>query len=278
MPSIPSFQCFSCRHINPVGAVFCSDCGKQLTMQPCPQCGALSTRGARNCDKCGASLTPPAAPGRDFLLAQAQVTAPTHKDAGAAISKAARPNPDPGHSWSEPQPLEEPLSAEMGEPSLLWQKHQAGRVNETMLYETGARRRMRVAAAASLLMLGTFVLWVHFYGPPVQLAQKQGKKQTAADLPGAPQLGAATSSTMPAQMNYGLKPTGTLPISAIGAAGLENAPSPASHQVVIELILPPLSATDAEVNTRQDPSIARECPQAVATLGLCNQLTKQENP
>lgn len=251
-------------------------------MQPCPQCGAINDRGARNCDKCGTQLTLPAAPGLDFPLAQAildkQVTAPTRKDAGAAISKAARPNHDPGHSPPEPEPLDETLSSEMGETSLLWQKQQAGRVDETMLSEMGARRRMLVAIAASLLVLVTSVLWVHFYGLPVQLAQKQGEKQTVPDLPGAPKLGAATSSTMQAQMNYGLKPTGTLPIPATGTEGLENAPSPASPEAVIELILPPLSATDAEVNTRQDPSMVKECPQAVATLGLCNQLTKQENP
>lgn len=243
MPSIPSFRCLFCKHINPVGAVFCSDCGKPLTMQPCPQCGAINDRGARNCDKCG-----------------------------TAISKAARPNPDPGHSPSEPEPdpLDETLASEMDETSLLWQKHQAGRVDETMLSEMGARRRMLVAIAASLLVLGTSVLWFRFYGQPAQLAQRQAEKQTVPDLPGAPRLGAATSSTLQAQMNYGLKPTGTLPIPATGTEGLENAPSPASPKAVIELILPPLSATDAEAGPRQDPSIVKECPQAVATLGLCN--------
>lgn len=241
MPSIPSFRCLFCKHINPVDAVFCSDCGKPLTMQPCPQCGAINDRGASNCDKCG-----------------------------TAISKAARPNHDPGHSPSEPEPLDETLSSEMGETSLLWQKHQAGRVDETMLSEMGARRRMFVAIAASLLVLVSSVLWFRFYGLPVQLAQRQGEKQTVPNLPGAPKLGAATSSLMQAQMNYGLKPTGTLPMPATGTERLENAPSPASPKAVIELILPPLSATDVEVNPRQEPSMVKECPQAVATLGLCN--------
>lgn len=218
-------------------------------MQPCPQCGAINDRGARNCDKCG-----------------------------AAISKVVRPNHAPVHSPPEPEPLDQTLSSEMDSASLLWQKHQPGRVDETMSYETGARRRMLVAIAVSLLVLAASVLWVSFYGPSVQPAQKQGEKRTLADLPGALKLGAATSSTMQAQMNYGLKPAGTLPISATGTEGLGDVPSPASPEAVIELLLPPLPATDAGASPRQDPSTAKECPQAVATLGLCNQLTKQENP
>lgn len=188
----------------------------------------------------------------------------------------------------------------MDSASLLWQKHQPGRVDETMLYETGARRRtlilgimaieetmsyetrarrrMLVAIAVSLLVLAASVLWISFYWPSVQPAQKQGEKRTLADLPGALKLGAATSSTMQAQMNYGLKPAGTLPISATGTEGLGDVPSQASPEAVIELLLPPLPATDAGASPRQDPSAVKECPQAVATLGLCNQLTKQENP
>jgi hypothetical protein len=50
------------------------------------------------------------------------------------------------------------------------------------------------------------------------------------------------------------------------------APTPVSAAVAVR---PPL-ATHGEIRTRRDPPIFKECPEAVAALGLCNPSTKQE--
>ena len=60
---MPSLQCLFCKHPNPAGASFCNDCGAQLNLQPCGQCGAIDDRAAKNCYKCGADFGLAGAPG-----------------------------------------------------------------------------------------------------------------------------------------------------------------------------------------------------------------------
>ena len=48
-------QCPSCRHDNPQGAKFCSECGAALH-QSCPSCGKAASPNAKFCAECGAAL------------------------------------------------------------------------------------------------------------------------------------------------------------------------------------------------------------------------------
>jgi len=248
MSPILPLRCLFCQHLNPAGATFCNDCGGQLNLQPCNRCGAIDNRAARNCYKCGAEFTLPAAPGLDSLLAPAildkELTHPTLNDAKAAGPQAAHPNHDLPRSPSEPQPVDEALSSEMAATA------------------TKSRRRMLVAILALLLVLTTAVVAVYLYdGQRVQLAQKQGEKQAATDRPGAPKRGGSTLSTGAVQ---------------IDSDEPEKPPSAAPPDADAARTVRPLPATDAKGKTRHDRPIVEKCPQAVATLGLCNPATQQE--
>lgn len=62
MPSNQALQCLFCKHPNPAGSSFCNDCGSQLDLQPCEQCGAIDNRSAMHCHKCHTEFTLPVAP------------------------------------------------------------------------------------------------------------------------------------------------------------------------------------------------------------------------
>ena len=93
MSFIPPLQCLFCRHPNPAGANFCNDCGSQLNLQPCGQCGAIDDRAAKICYKCGAGFSVPAALGLDTPFAptinEAAVTFPALNNAKVATEQDA---------------------------------------------------------------------------------------------------------------------------------------------------------------------------------------------
>lgn len=45
-------QCPFCDSLNPQGARFCSACGAQLNLVPCPRCGAVNDAAALRCHQC----------------------------------------------------------------------------------------------------------------------------------------------------------------------------------------------------------------------------------
>lgn len=61
-------RCPFCEHGNPPEAVFCSHCGGQLDLAPCPKCGAVNKVTAESCYQCkaplrsGGTATPPPEP------------------------------------------------------------------------------------------------------------------------------------------------------------------------------------------------------------------------
>ena len=64
-------------------------------------------------------------------------------------------------------------------------------------------------------------------------------------------------------------PTPSLaPELVVGGGGLQKPPEPALAGTTAALPARPSPATD-EVQSRQDPSASKKCPEAVATLGLC---------
>ena len=215
MSSIFSLQCLFCKHLNPSGAIFCNECGTQLNMQPCEQCGAIDARDAKNCHKCGAEFPLPA------KLEPDTVPAP-----GIQTQKAAPNGASSGAGW---------------------------------------RRSWLVAAVA--LIAGLVYAYFHD-GQPVRVAQKQGVKQLAPDVSGGPNLVQPTPLTLSAQTDVELTQTGVATKPATGIGGLDTAPTPTPA---------PAPATEAAVNSPKPPSILRDCPQAVATLGLCSPDTKSEN-
>jgi ribosomal protein L40E len=246
--STPPLQCLFCKHFNPPGASFCNDCGSQLNLQPCDQCGAIDNRAAKNCYKCGAEFTLPAAPGLDAPLAPAilenRLTYPALNNANLAAPQAK-------------QAMDGTVSSEMGAMS------------------TGSRRRTLIAVPALLLALLAASVYF-YYEPSKQLPPKQDIQQPVPTVSAAPMPAESTPPVVAAQVDTDLPPTNTIPKLATTTVAPEKAPALAPPGVDTALTVRLPSATVVEVNTRKDPLIFEECPQAVATLGLCNPDPKQE--
>ncbi|MEO6321379.1 MAG: zinc ribbon domain-containing protein [Polaromonas sp.] len=284
MSSIPPLRCFFCNHLNPSGAVFCNECGNQLTLQPCERCGAINDRDARKCHKCGSELALPAAPVPDALIAPAMVdnelAGSTLNDAVAAEQDAMHPARDLIQSGPEPELVNDLVSSEGDANPLLWRK-QVG-VDEAVSSATGVTatrpvRQWLAVSAALLLVLVIGFAYLHFYsGQPEQLSQQAGEKQLTPDASGTPQSEGSRPPAVASQAESALRPADTVQKNASSADGLEKAPSRETPADGAALAGRPLPATDDEVTVRQIPPIFKECPQAVATLGLCNQGTRQE--
>ena len=241
MSSIPSIQCLFCKHLNPAGAIFCNECGTQLNVQPCDHCGAIDARDARNCHKCGSEF--------------------------------------PSHAMPEPGPVSELLTNGQGSalesPALDAQPPEpmnvGGGENAHNMPAAGAgsRRNWLLPAAAGLsLALIAVAAFVYFDRvQPERIAQKPGATQ-AVLVRSAMATGAQTTQPVPDEA--ALAPTRPVTDAAnrAGAPGDAAAPAPPVADSPISVLSAP--ATDAGASTGQNSLASNDCPQAIATLGLCN--------
>jgi ribosomal protein L40E len=277
MPSTPSLQCLFCKHLNPADAIFCNECGTQLNLQPCKRCGAIDDRAAEKCYKCGASFTLPAQPGAESLLAPAipgKEPAPsTLSDTGPAATLPTKPTHDLAEAPS----------------GLQWAAQTAS--PETDANAARSRRRWLVAIAGLLLVLAIDMVFVYFYyGEPEQLAQTEiekpgiGKtepektepekteivKQAVPEVPVEPKPDGLAPPEPAMPVDAALKPEDTAPIPATRPQASQKVPSRAPPKAVAAVAVRPLPAATPPVKRRQEPPVSKECPQALATLGLCN--------
>ena len=129
---------------------------------------------------------------------------------------------------------------------------------------------------AALLIAGIASVYL-YNGQPVRLVRMQGVKQSVPDVSGAPKTELSVPLTLAAKTDAALTPAGLVSKPATETNKLDKvstlAPSDAAD---VALPMRSLSSTAADVRIRQDPPIFRECPQAVATLGLCSPATKKE--
>lgn len=235
MSSIPSIQCLFCKHLNPAGAIFCNECGTQLNVQPCDHCGAIDAREARNCHKCGAEFPLQATPesGRvSELLANGRDPA---LDSRADIV----PPPD---LVKDSHPMA--AAAAWSRPS--WRP---------------------AAAGLSLALIAAAALFYFDRVRPELLAQKSGVKQSDSVASARP---TSEQTTQAAQTGGALIPTRSVTEAAsrIVTPGNAAAPAPPVADSPIAVHSPP--ATNGDATTRQNSLASNECPQAIATLGLCN--------
>lgn len=241
MSSTPPLQCLFCKHLNPADAIFCNACGTQLNLQPCKRCGAIDDRAAKKCYKCGASLTLPVQPEAESLLAPAilgkELASSTLSDAGPASTLPTLPT-QPTHDLAGAPP-ESQWAAQT-------------RFSETGAKATRSRRRWLVAIAVLLLALAIDTVSVYsYYGEPEQLAQTEIEKtevvkQAVPEVPVEP------------------KPDGLTPQDPVMPVDAALKPEDTASKV----------ATRPEVSEKVPP-VFNECPQAVATLGLCNAPTNE---
>jgi ribosomal protein L40E len=277
MSSTPPLQCLFCKHLNPADAIFCNECGTQLNLQPCKRCGAIDDRGAEKCYKCGASFTLPAQPQPDALLAPAI----TGKEL------ASSPLSDAGPAGKLPTGPADDLA---DVPSALQWAAQT-RSSEPDVNATRSRRRWLAAIAVLLLALAIDMVFVYFYyGEPDQLAQTEPiktepektevektevVKQAVPEVPveSKPDLLTPPNPVMP--VDAALKPEETAPKLATRGQEPQKGPSRAPPKAVAAVAVRPLPAATPPVRSRQQPPATKECPQAVATLGLCNAPTNE---
>ena len=237
MPSTLPLQCLSCKYLNFSDAIFCTVCSKKLGARPCQQCGAIDDLAAKNCRKCGASFTQPLQPEHQASCASAiNVT-------GLAASTLINTRP------AETPP--------------------------TDLNITRSRQRWLAAIAMLLVVLAMDIFAVYFYyAEPEQLAQAEIEKTTVAMQATPEQRVGPTSND--------LNPSSALmPVQAVL---LSDAATPRRDtfgqrlefdsprvpaQGVNLLDMRPLQATLLLDKNGQAAPQLKECPSAVATLGLC---------
>ena len=240
MSSIPTIQCLFCKHVNPAGAIFCNECGTQLNVQPCDHCGAIDAREAKNCHKCGAEFalhaTPEPGP-KSELPANGQ---------NSALNSPAEAAPPPGSMNPDLVEGAHPMAAAAA----------------------GSRRNWRAAAAGlSLALIAVAALVYVDRVRPELLAQKSSVKQAVSLVAARP---TSAQTTRAAQADVALTPTRSVtePASRTDTPGNPAAPAPPVADSPIALHSPP--ATDGDAMTSQNSLASNVCPQAIATLGLCN--------
>ncbi len=257
MSLLPPLQCLFCKHINPAGASFCNNCGSQLNLQPCGQCGAIDDRAAKNCYKCGADFTLPAAPGLEApfapAIAESDLTYPALNMANVAAQQ----------TWPS---VDETVST------------------DAAVSPPGARRGTRMALAALSLALVAASVYI-YNGPSAPLPPKQYTTQAAPAATAAPAVSAVSAAPMPAGSTEKIAPariepkplqTGRRQQIAVGTVEIDMAPSMTPPVVGTGPSLGPAPIAESEAKSRQDAPIAEDCPPAVATLGLCSPTPKQE--
>jgi hypothetical protein len=267
MPSTSPLLCLFCKHLNSGDAIFCNECGTQLNLQPCKLCGSIDDRAADQCYKCGASFTLLAQPEPDSLRASAMLgkasASSTLSDASPAGKRPTQPAHDRTHAPPETQ-----WTAQTGS-------------SETDANASRSGRRWLVVTAVLLLALVIDVGFVYsYYGGSGQLAQTENEKTKVATLavpevPGEPKPDDLTRPNAVMPVDAALKPEDTAPKPATRPQVLEKVPSRAQPAAVAALAVPPLPATDSPVKIGPEPAVFEECPQAVATLGLCNAPTNK---
>ncbi len=209
----------------------------QLNVQPCDKCGAIDARSATNCHKCGAEFPLP----ETFEAPKAAASpapAMTNK-------KASRPIPDSA----------EAMPAQVVHPgtSPAHASPEPARATARAAPATAAAARLRrqhrrfFAVAALSLALAAGLGFVYFHDAQLaRLASTQGLE------PSSPRPGALKPTTL----------TAPKPAAGIDAPDAMQAPHP-------------LPSTNADANASREPALLKECPQAVATLGLCGATMKQ---
>ena len=250
MSSLSPVQCLLCNHLNPASVRFCNDCGAQLHLQPCEQCGVMNKRNASNCYKCGAGFTLP--------------PAPSVKPAPEVLyNQLARPVLSDVVIAKERTPVPKPL---------------ARQVDATVASAAGATSGSERSwwLASFLIFLSTMGVSGYYYFEP-SVRKTQGAIPADSRLSGTPNAGGATTPTVTPQNDAAPVAGNTTSTSTARASGRHKAlalglpgPDPA-------VTVRSSSPNDAQATTRQDPPpLFKECPPAVAALGFCNPGTKHE--
>ena len=238
MSQVASIQCLFCKRLNPAGAIFCNECGTQLNMQPCDRCGAIDARTSMNCYKCGA----------EFPLHEMPENRLAHEP--MAGSQDVVPN----------------TADVAGPPDPTNRQAPGGVIAKTQL----TRLIAGVALSLALIAAATFVYFDR--GQPGHLTQKPEVEQRISAVSGRTGPAETPQAAQPAAMSTPAGPTAK-PAGGVDASG-KASPTPSPSAGPPAAPRPP-SANDANAAAARKESLtSTDCPQAVATLGLCNPDTR----
>lgn len=250
MSSTSQLRCLFCKHSNLPDSSFCSVCDAQLDLQPCEQCGAVDNRAAKNCYKCGAEFA--IAAESEFGAEPEPVSvgdspiSPAEKDTSVTRLMTTLPNLDSTHTASELQQIAARMPSKMGPTT------------------TGSHRRWWYFGLPLLL----FLIATSTYLMRIQPAKLPQQKQTTQPVPAL--SNATVPSTVAAQVQSAAKPIEIQSTPLVGTDRLHSLSSlePTGARATLTKRSAP-AATD-ETGTPQSSPPLKDCPQEVATLGLCN--------
>lgn len=263
---MPLLQCLFCSHVNPGAASFCNECGSQLDLQPCGQCGAVDSRNAKSCYKCGTPFLVPVVPGLDVLRAPAALEHSSDHisriEASVAGATAMYPHPD--------QP---PTSTD--------RQLTVGAAAAGMLLQTTRSRSGWLVPGIGLLLVVMAALFAMYYQRPVATPPVQAGEPIAPAMrePSAPPAAPEPSLPPPSPPSPPMQAAPAEPVAAPEEAPVAPAivtvapakaavrPSPAAAATPAPR---PPPTDDAPPITRRARPVIQDCSQALATLGLCN--------
>jgi ribosomal protein L40E len=268
MSTTPTLQCLFCNHLNPGGASFCNDCGSQMHLQPCDRCGAINKRTAKSCHKCDSSFTLPGT---------------------SAHGPALAPEPEGLHGQTERRATSTQLEESVTGFANTASPDQIGMTEETPQFyqlvtpqgdvqdiRSKGRPAWRLKALASVIAVSA--LAAYYYKPHLKPAAKEqlveSPAQSAPTTPVAVMTAAPTIAPPSDITQSHTSPAATRDTSKVSPDRTIAMAPPGAGPATPPILPPPMADTQA----RPTPPLLRECPEAVATLGICSQSTNPEKP
>lgn len=247
MSSTPPLQCLFCNHLNPGGASFCNDCGSQMHLQPCDRCGAINKRAAKICHKCQSSFTLPGTSAKEVK------PAPLHTTENAHIERrmASASNEENITGFANTASPEQAGIAD--EPPQFYQLVSP----QSHVQDIHAKDRPAWRLKALTAVMAVSAVAAYFYRP------KELPPATVSAVVVAPEIAPALPPATPPPTITGLPHAAIKPDPDTTIAQDPPGAGPARP--------PLLPTTSAETTERPTPPLLKECPDAVAVLGLCNQ-------
>jgi ribosomal protein L40E len=266
MSSTPTLQCLFCNHLNPGGASFCNDCGSQMHLQPCDRCGAINKRTAKSCHKCDSSFTLPGASARGpepepealHVQTERRATSTLREESVTGFANTASPD-QIGMTEETPQfyQLVTPQS-------------------DIQDIRSKGRPSWRLKALTTVIAVS--VLAAYYYKPHLKPSTREQLVEAPAQTaPTTPVAVATATPTIAPTTDLPQSNTTPAPLHTISKASMDRtiAMAPPGAGPATPPILPP---TMADNRAQPTPPLLKECPDAVATLGICNQSTNLEKP
>lgn len=258
MSSIPPLQCLFCNHLNPADASFCNRCGSPMHLQPCDRCGAIDKRSAKSCYKCGSGFTLPAPPDS---APDAAPAVPDDQPAAPSLIEVAVAREQP------------PLPEDFSPADFALQT-----VDEPPAYDSARSARAWGVPVSALLLVAAAAWGYYYFELLAPSATQQGAVRPAPQVSGALMSDDAATPTVAPPLEGASVATGTTPTLAPVSSAPDETPAPVAPTAGAAITAQPSAATADEVKTLQAPPILKECPPAVATLGLCSPISNQEKP